>query len=169
MGGFRCHGAAGEHKIAILNKMTTVMTTEKITEKITEDLFEGMNVAQMTVGVAEGLMVINGIIYCDTCWVVRSTTMGLCACATEEKIVCEACFDSSCEPCQTCFPDRRANWTVAMAALDAVMAELSKEGEDHKEEASYDHQQWLEHVRQRRLDEQYEDEYDRYDHKYCRD
>ena len=145
------------------------MTTEMTTEKITEDLFEGMDVAQMTVGVAEGLMVINGIIYCDTCWVVRSTTMGLCACAMEEKIVCETCCDSnaSSEPCQTCFPDRRANWTVAMAALDAVMEQLTKE--EDKEEASYDHQQWLEHVRQRRLDEQYEDEYDRYDHKYCRD
>lgn len=146
--------------------MTTVMTPVTTSE----DPFDGMNVDQMMVGVAEGLMVINGIIYCNTCWVVRATGMGLCACATEEKIVCEACFDST-EPCQTCFPDRRANWTVAMAALATVMAELPKEEE--KEDAAPschgDQQQWLERVQQRRLDEQYEDEYDRYDHNYCRD
>ena len=85
--------------------------------------------ANVMVGVAEGIMIIDGIVYCETCW---KTKLGPedCSCVGEAVVTCALCISlvESLElrghgkPCAACYPARFENWTAAMAALDEIMA-----------------------------------------------
>lgn len=95
--------------------------------------------ANVMVGVAEGIMIIDGIVFCETCW---KTKLGPedCSCVDEMAVACDLCIDpppDSRTPCASCFPERFENWTAAMAALEEIMGpyrEMEEEEEEGPEE-----------------------------------
>ena len=77
------------------------------------------------VGVAEGIMILDGIVFCETCW---KTKLGPedCSCVGEAVVKCDLCVipppdHDSRTPCATCWPERFENWTTAMALFDEFM------------------------------------------------
>jgi hypothetical protein len=102
-----------------------------------ESPFDGMDLTRMMFGVAEGLMVIDGVIYCDCCWVIRASVDGPCACY--RPTAAKSCVECPVQgPCASCDPDRRARWEAAMARLEAAMGPLTDEdGERRDHEADW--------------------------------
>ena len=90
--------------------------------------------AEMMVGVREAEFIIDGVIYCDTCWIVRAEGQDRCACNAEAPAFCVACPDR--DPCRFCWPERAARHAAAMASLETLMAPLKslEEKEDYDED-----------------------------------
>jgi len=100
--------------------------------------------ANVLVGVAEGIMIIDGVVYCETCW---KTKLGPedCSCVGETVLRCSFCISrveslelkGHGQPCPHCYPARLENWAAAMAALDEIMAtEEAWDPEEGKESFS---------------------------------
>jgi hypothetical protein len=85
--------------------------------------------ANMLIGVAEGVMIIDGIVFCETCW---KTKLGPedCSCVGEAVVKCGLCVVPPPDPrtpCAACFPERFENWTAAMALFDEIMGPLQEQ------------------------------------------
>ena len=100
--------------------------------------------ANVMVGVAEGIMIIDGIVYCETCWKTKLDD-GPCSCVGEAVVTCALCisFVESLElrghgkPCAACYPARFENWTAAMAVLEEIMGPYKEvEAEAETEETA---------------------------------
>jgi len=92
--------------------------------------------AEMMVGVREAEFIIDGVIYCDCCWVVRAEGQDRCACNAEAPKFCSAC--PSRDPCPTCWPERAERHAAAMASLETLMAPLKTVEEEYDDEAYYE-------------------------------
>lgn len=82
-----------------------------------------MEASNILVGVRQNEMIINGIVYCDTCWTTKPDDHSLCPCLADEVRTCEDCSRSK-DPCLFCEPTHHANHKIAMAELDKVLASL---------------------------------------------
>jgi len=87
--------------------------------------------ANIMVGVAEGIMIIDGIVFCETCWKTKLDN-GPCSCVGEAIVKCSLCVDLAPEkdqrtPCAACWPERFENWTTAMTLFDEIMGPLQEE------------------------------------------
>ena len=81
------------------------------------------------VGTVEGFMIVNGVVYCDTCWTTRPDLVSGCYCSKEAKR-CDSCPASG--PCASCFPERQAAWAIYEEAMGAVLASLKPEYEEEQ-------------------------------------
>jgi hypothetical protein len=91
--------------------------------------------ANMLIGVAEGVMIIDGIVFCETCW---KTKLGPedCSCVGEAVVKCGLCVTPPLDPrtpCAACFPERFENWTAAMALFDEIMGPYQEEQEQQNQ------------------------------------
>ena len=92
---------------------------------MTEELFE-YPANEVMVGVRQNQMIINGIVYCDTCWIVRPDDKSLCPCLQEPVKTCEDCAKAK-DPCLFCNPVHHANHRVAMAEMAKILADIEEQ------------------------------------------
>ena len=81
--------------------------------------------SETLVGVRANQMIINGVVYCDICWVVRADDRSPCACLREPVKTCEDCVTSK-DPCAFCTPDHYENHKVAMEEKEKSLADMEK-------------------------------------------
>ena len=81
--------------------------------------------SEILVGVRQNEMIINGIVYCDTCWSTKPDDHSLCPCQQAAVRTCEDCSRSK-DPCAFCEPTHHHNHKIAMAELDKVLASLEE-------------------------------------------
>lgn len=91
---------------------------------------DSINPKEIMVGTVEGFMIVEGVVYCDTCWSVCPDLTSGCPCSKEKKR-CDSCPVSG--PCASCFPERQAAWSVYVQAFDAVLASCKPEYEEEEE------------------------------------
>jgi hypothetical protein len=91
---------------------------------MTEELFE-YPANEVLVGVRQNQMIINGVVYCDMCWIVRPDDKSLCPCLQEPVKTCEDCAKAK-DPCLFCNPAHHANHKVAMAEMEKILAEMEQ-------------------------------------------
>ena len=87
---------------------------------------EEIQAAEILVGVRQNQMIINGIVYCDTCWIIRPDSKSLCPCQKTEVRTCEDCSNTK-DPCAFCNPIHHENHKIAMAELEKIMAEMAEQ------------------------------------------
>lgn len=86
-------------------------------------------------------MIIDGIVFCETCW---KTKLGPEDCSCVGTVVkCGLCKDpppdhDSRTPCAACWPERFENWTAAMALFDEIMGPY-QEGQEQQNQGGEDH------------------------------
>ena len=94
--------------------------------------------AEMMVGAREAEFIIDGIIYCDTCWIVRAEGQDRCACNAEAPAFCVAC--PTRDPCRFCWPERAERHAAAMASLETLMAPMTPlSPQENDDEDYYEH------------------------------
>jgi len=106
-----------------------------------EEVADPWPVSEIMAGVRDAEFIIDGVIYCDCCWIVRAEGQDRCACNAEAPKFCGAC--PSRDPCPTCWPERAERHAAAMASLETLMAPL--EALEEKEEYDEDYYERLEH------------------------
>jgi hypothetical protein len=92
---------------------------------------EDINPKEIMVGTVEGFMIVEGTVYCDTCWDIRPDLVSGCPCSKEKKR-CDSCPASG--PCAICYPERQAAWSVYMQAFDAVLGSFKEPEYEEAEE-----------------------------------
>lgn len=100
--------------------------TEEKTEEMTEEMEMEQKATDILVGVRQNEMIINGIVYCDSCWCTRPDDKTLCPCHKDEVRTCEDCSNTK-DPCAFCQPIHHANHKIAMAELEKILASLEEQ------------------------------------------
>ena len=76
-------------------------------------------------------MIVNGVVYCDTCWTTRPDLVSGCPCTSEGiKKRCDDCPASG--PCASCYPERQAAWATYVKAIDGILEGLKPEYEEEE-------------------------------------
>jgi len=96
------------------NKMTEVQAEEPM-----------YPASEVLVGVRQNQMIINGQVYCDTCWCIRPDDKTLCPCQKDEVRTCEDCSNTK-DPCLFCQPTHHANHKIAMAEMEKILADMEE-------------------------------------------
>jgi len=93
---------------------------------MSDEMTEEYPANEVLVGVRQNQMIINGIVYCDTCWIVRPDDKSLCPCLQEPVKTCEDCAKAK-DPCLFCNPAHHANHKIAMAEFAKIMEDMEEQ------------------------------------------